>query len=138
VCALFAAINLTNAIPRLVPDLALGVLPAMSLMNLQLWTLQGLGGPLLLILAVQVLIAFASALLIVFRVMGRDSQAAVVCAGFGGFSMGATPPAMANMAAVTRTCGPAERAFLILPLVSGFLVDITNSLVIQRFISWLG
>jgi ESS family glutamate:Na+ symporter len=52
--------------------------------------------------------------------------------------MGATPTAMANMAAVTQTYGPAAKAFLILPLVSGFFVDISNSLVIQRFINWLG
>ena len=152
VCALFAGIILTNTIPRLVripwpahsaalavvSDAALGVFLAMSLMSLQLWTLQGLGGPLLLILAVQFLMAFGYALLVVFRVMGRDYQAAVLCAGFGGFSMGATPTAMANMAAVTQTYGPAAKAFLILPLVSGFFVDISNSLVIQRFITWLG
>jgi ESS family glutamate:Na+ symporter len=151
VCALFAGILLTNTIPRLVripwpahstalavvSDAALGIFLAMSLMSLQLWTLQGLGGPLLLILAVQFLIAFAYALLVVFRVMGRDYQAAVICAGFGGFSMGATPTAMANMAAVTQTYGPAAKAFLILPLVSGFFVDISNSLIIQRFINWL-
>ena len=152
VCALFAGILLTNTIPRLVripwpahstalavvSDAALGVFLAMSLMSLQLWTLQGLGGPLLVILGVQFLIAFAYTLLVVFRLMGRDYQAAVLCAGFGGFSMGATPTAMANMAAVTQTYGPAARAFLILPLVSGFFVDITNSLVIQRFVNWLG
>jgi ESS family glutamate:Na+ symporter len=152
VCALFAGILLTNTLPRLaripwpahstslavVSDAALGVFLAMSLMSLQLWTLKELGGPLLVILAVQFLLAFAYALLVVFRVMGRDYQAAVLCAGFGGFSMGATPTAMANMAAVTQTYGAAERAFLILPLVSGFFVDITNSLVIQRFINWLG
>jgi ESS family glutamate:Na+ symporter len=151
VCSLFAGILLTNTIPRLVripwpahsstlavvSDAALGVFLAMSLMSLQLWTLQGLGGPLLLILAVQFLVAFAYALLVVFRVMGRDYQAAVLCAGFGGFSMGATPTAMANMAAVTQTYGPAAKAFLILPLVSGFFVDISNSLIIQRFINWL-
>lgn len=151
VCALFAGIILTNTIPRLVripwpahssalavvSDAALGVFLAMSLMSLQLWTLQGLGGPLLLILAVQFLLAFAYALVVVFRLMGRDYQAAVLCAGFGGFSMGATPTAMANMAAVTQTYGPAAKAFLILPLVSGFFVDISNSLIIQRFINWL-
>jgi ESS family glutamate:Na+ symporter len=151
VCSLFAGILLTNTIPRLVripwpahssalavvSDVALGVFLAMSLMSLQLWTLQGLGGPLLLILAVQFLIAFAYALLVVFRVMGRDYQAAVICAGFGGISLGATPTAMANMAAVTQSYGPSAKAFLIVPLVSGFFVDISNSLVIQRFINWL-
>jgi ESS family glutamate:Na+ symporter len=151
VCSLFAGILLTNTIPRLVPipwpanssalavvsDVALGVFLAMSLMSLQLWTLQGLGGPLLVILSVQFLIAFAYALLVVFRVMGRDYQAAVICAGFGGISLGATPTAMANMAAVTQSYGPSAKAFLIVPLVSGFFVDISNSLVIQRFINWL-
>jgi ESS family glutamate:Na+ symporter len=151
VCALFAGILLTNTLPRLVPipwpahssalavvsDVALGVFLAMSLMSLQLWTLQGLGGPLLLILAVQFLVAFAYALLVVFRVMGRDYPAAVLCAGFGGFALGATPTAMANMAAVTQRYAPAPKAFLILPLVSGFFVDISNSLIIQRFIHWL-
>jgi ESS family glutamate:Na+ symporter len=77
-------------------------------------------------------------LLVVFRVMGRDYQAAVICAGFGGISLGATPTAMANMAAVTQSYGPSAKAFLIVPLVSGFFVDISNSLVIQRFINWLG
>lgn len=151
VCALFAGILLTNTLPRLVPipwpahskalavvsDVALGVFLAMSLMSLQLWTLQGLGGPLLLILAVQFLVAFAYALLVVFRLMGRDYSAAVLCAGFGGFALGATPTAMANMAAVTQRYAPAPKAFLILPLVSGFFVDISNSLIIQRFITWL-
>lgn len=151
VCALFAGILLTNTLPRLVPipwpahskalavvsDVALGVFLAMSLMSLQLWTLQGLGGPLLLILAVQFLVAFAYALLVVFRLMGRDYPAAVLCAGFGGFALGATPTAMANMAAVTQRYAPAPKAFLILPLVSGFFVDISNSLIIQRFITWL-
>jgi ESS family glutamate:Na+ symporter len=106
-------------------------------MSLQLWTLQGLGGPLALILGAQFLLALAYALLVVFRVMGRDYEAAVLCAGFGGFSLGATPTAMANMAAVTQTYGPAPRAFLVLPLVSGFFVDISNSLVIQGFLNWL-
>jgi ESS family glutamate:Na+ symporter len=86
---------------------------------------------------VQFLVAFAYALVVVFRLMGRDYQAAVLCAGFGGFALGATPTAMANMAAVTQRYTPAPKAFLILPLVSGFFVDISNSLIIQRFINWL-
>lgn len=151
VCTLFAGILLTNLLPRLVripwpahtsalavvSDMALGVFLAMSLMSLQLWTLRGLGGPLLLILGVQFLIAFVYALLVVFRLMGGDYQATVISAGFGGISLGATPTAMANMAAVTQSYGPAAKAFLIVPLVSGFFVDIANSLVIQRFINWL-
>jgi ESS family glutamate:Na+ symporter len=151
VCALFAGILLSNTLPRLLPipwpartaslavvsDLSLGVFLAMSLMSLQLWSLQGLGGPLVLILSVQFLVALAYALLVVFPLMGGNYEAAVLCAGFGGFSLGATPTAMANMAAVTQAYGPAPRAFLVLPLVSGFFVDISNSLLIQGFLNWL-
>jgi ESS family glutamate:Na+ symporter len=152
VCCLFAAILITNTVPRLLPipwpahsaslalvsEVSLGIFLAMSLMSLQLWTLAGLGGPLLVILAAQFAVAALFALLLVFPAMGRDYEAAVVCAGFGGFSLGATPTAMANMAAVAGLYGRAERAFLVVPLVSGFFIDITNSLVIQGFLQRIG
>ncbi|MBE9153744.1 sodium/glutamate symporter [Cyanobium sp. LEGE 06113] len=152
VCCLFAAIVITNTVPRLLPipwpaqspslalvsEVSLGIFLAMSLMSLQLWTLAGLGGPLLVILAVQFAVAVLFAALLVFPAMGRDYEAAVVCAGFGGFSLGATPTAMANMAAVAGLYGSAERAFLVVPLVSGFFIDISNSLVIQGFLQRMG
>ncbi|MCT0200272.1 sodium/glutamate symporter [Synechococcus sp. CS-1325] len=152
VCCLFAAILLTNTVPRLarfpwpagsrslaiVSDVALGIFLTMSLMSLQLWTIAELAGPIITILAAQFVLAFLFAIFVIFRVMGRDYEAAVICSGFGGISLGATPTAMANMAAVTQTYGPAQRAFIIVPLVSGFFVDISNAIVIQRFLNWLG
>jgi glutamate:Na+ symporter, ESS family len=153
VCCLFGAIFLTNSIPRLVPrlnwpagsrslalvsDVSLGIFLAMSLMSLQLWTLIDLAGPIFVLLAVQFCAAFLFALFLVFRVMGRDYEAAVICAGFGGISLGATPTAMANMTAVAQRYGQAHKAFIIVPLVSGFFVDIANAIVIQRFIAWFG
>ena len=74
----------------------------MSRKSLQLWTLVGLALPLLLILTVQFLFALAVNLLLVFPLMGRDYDAAVICAGFGGISLGSTPTAMANISAVTQ------------------------------------
>lgn len=150
VCCLFGGIILTNTIPRVVQiewparsrslaiisDMALGVFLAMSLMSLQLWTIIDLAGPILALLAAQVGLAFCFALFVVFRFMGRDYQAAVLCSGFMGISLGATPTAMANMTAVSQKYGPAHRAFIILPLVSGFFVDITNALIIRRFLEW--
>lgn len=152
VCCLFAAIFLTNTVPRLLPirclaaprslaivsDIALGIFLTMSLMSLQLWTIASLAGPILAILAAQFVVSFLFALFVVFKVMGRDYEAAVICAGFGGISLGATPTAMANMSAVAQTYGPAHRAFIIVPLVSGFFVDISNAVVIQRFLNWFG
>ena len=68
--------------------------------------------------------------------MGRTYEAAVLSAGFGGFTLGATPTAIANMTAVTKAHGPAPTAMLILPLVAAFLVDIMNSFVIGFILSW--
>ena len=67
--------------------------------------------------------------------MGRDYQASVLSAGFAGFGLGATPTAVANMSAVTKTHGPAPTAFIILPLVGAFFVDLANSFIIRYFLS---
>ncbi len=108
----------------------------MSLMSLQLWTIASLAGPLLAMLGAQFLLAFLFSIFVIFRVMGKDYEAAVVSAGFGGISLGATPTAMANMTAVAQKYGQAHKAFVIVPLVSGFFVDISNAVVINQFISW--
>lgn len=152
VTCLLAAIALSNTIPHLFPklywparsrslalvsDFSLGLFLAMSLMSMQLWSIAGLAGPLLLILFLQTLAAVAFILLVLFRLMGSNYQAAVLSAGFGGFALGATPTAIANMTAVTKKHGPAPLAFIILPLVAAFFVDITNSFVLQTALSFL-
>ena len=119
---------------NLIGELSLGIFLAMSLMSLQLWTLVGLALPLLLILLVQFLFALTVNLLLVFRLMGRDYDATVICAGFGGISLGSTPTAMANMTAVTQQYGPSTRAFLIVPLVSAFFLDLVNAFLIPAFL----
>jgi ESS family glutamate:Na+ symporter len=103
----------------------------MSLMSMQLWTIADLAGPLMIILTLQTLGAVLFILFILFPLMGKNYQAAVLSAGFGGFALGATPTAIANMTAVTKAHGPAPMAFIILPLVAAFFVDITNAFVIR-------
>ncbi len=118
----------------LISDYALSIFLAMSLMSMQLWTLAGLGGPLLGILALQAIVAFLFIVFVLFRAMGSNYEAAVLSAGFGGFTLGATPTALANMGAVTKKYGPAPTAFLILPLVSAFFVDLANAFIIGFFL----
>ncbi len=115
----------------IVSDFSLSLFLTMSLMSMQLWTIASLAGPLLVILTLQTLAAVAFILLILFPLMGSNYQAAVLSAGFGGFALGATPTAIANMTAVTKAHGPAPMAFIILPLVAAFFVDVTNSFVIS-------
>ena len=123
----------------LLSEFALGVFLAVSLMALQLWALAGMAGTLLAVLAVQTLVAVVVSAFLAFRLLGRDYQAAVMSAGYASFVLGATPTAIATMTAVTKRYGPCQTAFIVLPLVSAFFVDIVNALVTQGFLDlWAG
>lgn len=144
--AMFVGIVITNACDlskieldkpsiSLCSDVSLQLFLAMSLMSLQLWTLAGAFGPLLLILAAQISVMAVFARLIIFPAMGRDYDAAVIAAGFSGLGLGATPVGIANMHAVTEKYGASQKAFLIVPLVGAFFLDIVNATIIQAFLA---
>ena len=116
-----------------VSDYCLSIFLAMSLMSMQLWTLSGMGVALLAVLAMQVAIATVFIVFVFFRLIGGDYTAAVLSAGFAGFTLGATPTAIANMSSVAKSYGPAPLAFIVLPLVSAFFVDLANAFVIRFF-----
>ena len=115
----------------LISDMCLGMFLTMALMGLQLWELQGI----LLFIAVamlfQILLSVLFTIFIVFRAMGRDYEASVICAGFGGITLGSTATAIVNMTAVAKQYGAAPRAFIIVPLVCGFFIDVVNALIIN-------
>jgi len=152
VTCLFAGILITNLIPKsfprisgrswpsrkpaiaLIADVSLGTFLAMSLMSMQLWTLVDLAAPILTILGAQFLIAVSITVFVVFPLMGRTYDAAVVCAGFGGISLGSTPTAMANMSAVAKRYGASHQAFVIVPLVCAFFIDLANAVLIPFFL----
>lgn len=119
-----------------VSDFALGTFLAMSLMSLQLWTLAGTGMLLVVVLSAQTALSVLFSVFILFPAMGRNYFAAVMGAGFGGLTLGATPTAIANMTAVTKRYGPSPLAFVVLPLVSAFFIDIVNSFAIQFFLNF--
>ncbi|MEZ8400208.1 sodium/glutamate symporter [Vibrio splendidus] len=151
VSCLFAGIVITNVMPDsyprisgakwptrspaidLIAEISLGTFLAMSLMSMQLWTLIDLAGPIFAILAMQLLLAVIINIFIVFPSMGKTYDAAVVCAGFGGISLGSTPTAMANMSAVSQKYGHSAQAFIIVPLVCAFFIDLANALIIPYF-----
>jgi ESS family glutamate:Na+ symporter len=150
VSCLLVAIVLSNTVPYIMPnlhwpartkalaivsDFSLGLFIAMSLMAMQLWSIADLAGPLLFILGMQTIAAVLFILFLLFPLMGRDYLATVLSAGFAGFALGATPTAVANMTAVTKSHGPAPTAFIILPLVGAFFVDLSNAFVIQLFLA---
>ena len=134
------ATGLVRIDQRIVDDLgmiALSLFLSMALMTLRLWELLDLAVPLFVILLAQVAMMVAFAYFVTFRVMGRDYDAAVMAAGHCGFSLGATPNAVANMEAITERFGPAPRALLVVTMVGAFFIDFTNALIITTFINWV-
>ena len=116
---------------------SLSLFLAMALMSIKLWELAGLAGPMLIILVVQTIVMILYSYFVTFRIMGKDYDAAILTAGHCGFGLGATPTAVANMQSVTQTFGPSHKAFLIVPLVGAFFVDIINLFMITWFINML-
>ncbi len=116
-------------------DISLQLFLAMSLMSMQLWTLATAIGPIAVVLVAQVLLMATFARFVIFRLAGGSYDAAVITAGFVGLGLGATPVGIANMRAVTSKFGASPTAFLVVPLIGAFFLDIANALIIQGFIS---
>lgn len=117
-------IKIDFKIVNLIGDISLGIFLSMALMTLELWELKDLGGPMLVILLVQVIFMVFYAGFLAFRLLGKDFDAAIISAGLIGHGLGATPNAVANMSSVTEKYGPSPKAFLVVPLVGAFLIDI--------------
>ena len=110
---------------------------AIALMSLDLHKLVSTAGPMLAILTVQVVIMVLFAWLIFFMILGRTYEAAVMTGGFIGFGLGITANAVANMKSLVERYGPAPQAFLVVPIVGAFLIDIVNSFNITWFVNFL-
>ncbi len=118
----------------LISDISLGMFLVMALMGLQLWELQGLMVFMSAVMFCQILLSILFTLIVVFRFMGRDYESTVISAGFGGITLGSTATAIVNMTAVAKQYGAAHRAFIIVPLVCGFFIDLVNALIINFFV----
>ncbi|MBR3537639.1 MAG: sodium/glutamate symporter [Eubacterium sp.] len=117
--------------------IALSLFLGIAMITLKLWKLAELAFPMIILLAVQTVLMYLFARFIVFYVMGRDYDAAVLTAGVCGFGMGATPNAMANMQAVTDKFGASVKAYILIPIVGGMFTDFINSLGITLFINMI-
>ena len=147
VCVLFVGVVLRNGLSALgwhqvferevslLGNVSLSLFLAMALMSLKLWDLAALALPIVILLAAQALLMALFAIFVTFRVMGSNYDAAVLAAGHCGFGLGATPTAIANMQAVTQRFGPSPIAFLVVPMVGAFFIDITNAVVIKLYLA---
>ena len=117
--------------------ISLSLFLGMAMITLKLWQLASLALPLVILLGAQILLMFLFARFVVFNIMGRDYDAAVLAAGTCGFGMGATPNAMANMQAICDRYAPSVKAYLIIPLIGSLFADFLNSLIVTFFINLL-
>lgn len=109
----------------------------MAMIGLQLWQLADLALPLVVMLIAQTTLMACFAYILVFNILGRNYDAAVMTTGFCGFGMGATPNAMANMQAVVNEYGPAPTAYFVVPLVGSLFIDFCNIIIITLFMNFL-
>jgi ESS family glutamate:Na+ symporter len=121
-----------------IADFSLGMFLSMAMMSLKIWELASLALPLIIILAVQTIFIFAYCIFLLFPALGRNYDAAVMCAGMIGHGLGATPNAIANMNAVCERYGVvSKKAFLIVPLCGAVLIDLVGIPNIVWFINYL-
>lgn len=119
-------------------DVSLSIFLSMAMMSMELWLLADLALPMIVTLLAETVVTGLFAYTVVFWVMGRDYDAAVMAAGTCGFGLGATPNAIANMNAVTSKFGPAARAFLVIPIAGSMFADVINSTIITLFMNLFG
>ena len=152
VTCMFGGVILVNVVPYIVPklscptnsptlavvsDLSLGLFLAMAMMALKFWELGEEAVFIVVSIVVQVVAILLFTYFVMFRLLGRNYAAAVISAGYIGSALGATPTAMANMAAVTQKYGPSPVAFAVIPIVGAFIIQVSNAVVIEIILSFL-
>lgn len=116
---------------------SLSLFLGLAMMGLKLWELADLAVPMVVMLVAQTVLMMVYAYFVVFNLLGKNYDAAVMTSGFCGFGMGATPNAMANMQAITQKYGPAPTAYFVVPLVGSLFIDFMNTIVITSFLNLL-
>lgn len=118
----------------LLGGLSLSLFLAMIIMTLRLWELVDLAGPVLVILLTQTVAILAFVVFVTFPIMGRNYDAALLATGHLGFALGSTATAMVNVQSIAARFGESQLAFLVIPVMGAFLIDIANALIIQGYL----
>ena len=145
--AMFLGIVITNTMDafdikfdkrpvQFIGDISLQLFLGMSLISLPLLSLQGALGGIALVMVLQALLISAFTILLVFPLLGRNYDAACISAGFIGMGVGATPVGIANMNAITSRFGPSPKAYLVIPLLGAFFIDIANATLVQLLLGF--
>ncbi|QBY04976.1 sodium/glutamate symporter [Thalassotalea sp. HSM 43] len=138
ICEISNKYKINSETVDILGTVSLALFLSMALMSLKLWEIFDLAIPLLVILVCQTITLALFAYFITFRLMGRDYDAAVMAGGHCGFGMGATPTAVMNMGTLVSRNGPSPKAFMVVPIVGAFFIDITNLIILQMYLAFIG
>jgi ESS family glutamate:Na+ symporter len=119
-------------------EISLGLFLAMAMMSLKFWEIGSESIFIIVNIFVQTLAVLLFTIFVIFRLLGKNYGAAVISAGYIGSVMGATPTAMANMAAVSKQYGPSPIAFAVIPIMGAFIIQVSNAFVINIILMWMG
>lgn len=128
-------LDLDDRVTNIIGTIMLSLFLALTMMTLDISSAIRLAGPLAIILLAQAVACALYSCFVVFRVLKRDYEAAVIAGAFCGIGLGTTATAVANMQAITRRYGPAPQSFIVVPVTGAFLVDIMNVVILTFLIS---
>lgn len=133
----FAGLNIVDLkINDQIGDISLGTFLSLALMSIQLTEIYSLAIPLIIIVLIQVVFMVLFSIFVLFRGLGKDYDAAVMVGGFIGHGLGATPNAMANLDVITKKYGSSPKAYLVVPIVGAFLIDLIGVIIVMSFIQF--
>ncbi|MGX0052300.1 sodium/glutamate symporter [Staphylococcus capitis] len=133
----FAGLNIVDLkINDQIGDISLGIFLSLALMSIQLTEIYSLAIPLIIIVLIQVVFMVLFSIFVLFRRLGKDYDAAVMVGGFIGHGLGATPNAMANLDVITKKYGSSPKAYLVVPIVGAFLIDLIGVIIVMSFIQF--
>lgn len=119
----------------IIGEISLAIFVSVVIVTMQLWKLADLALPLIVILTLQVVLCYLFCVYITFNLCGKNYDAAVIATGHSGFGLGAVPVSMATMTTVCNQYRYSKLAFFVVPLIGGFISNLSNALIITTFLN---
>ena len=120
----------------IVGEFSLALFVSMSIITMKLWQLSGLGLALVALLIAQVILIVIFCYFLTFKLLGKNYDAAVMAVGHMGFGLGAVPVSMTTMQAVCKKYRYSKLAFFVVPVIGGFISNLTNAMIITKFLNF--
>lgn len=116
-------------------EFSLGLFVSLSIVTMKLWQLSGLGVGLFALLLSQLVLILVFCYFLTFPLLGKNYDSAVMAVGHMGFGLGAVPVSMTTMQTVCKKYRYSKLAFFVVPVIGGFISNLTNAVIISQFLN---